>query len=48
MRVSGQGVDEQYGVIGGGVELAPGLVGQGDVPQASAEFGLEGAYAVGS
>ena len=48
VRVSGQGVNEQYGVIGGVVELAPGLVGQGDVPQASAEFGLEGAYAVGS
>jgi hypothetical protein len=41
-------VDEQYGVLGGIVELAPGLVGQYDITEASAEFGLEGAYAVGS
>jgi hypothetical protein len=41
-------VDEQYGVIGGGVKLAPGLVSQDDITKASAEFGLEGAYAVGS
>jgi hypothetical protein len=41
-------VDEQYGVVGGIVEFAPGLIGKGDVPQSSAEFGLEGAYPVGS
>jgi hypothetical protein len=41
-------VDEQYDVIGSGVELTPSLVDQGDIAQASAEFGLEGAYAVGS
>jgi hypothetical protein len=41
-------MDEQYDVVGGIVELAPGLVGQGGVPQASAEFGSEAAYVVGS
>jgi hypothetical protein len=41
-------VDEQYDVVGGIVELAPGLVGQGNIAQASAEFGLEGPYPVGS
>jgi hypothetical protein len=41
-------VDEQHGVVGGIVELTPGLVGQDDVTKASAEFGLEAAYAVGS
>jgi hypothetical protein len=41
-------MDEQYGVVSGIVELAPGLVGQYNVTEASAEFGLEGAYAVGS
>jgi hypothetical protein len=39
-------VDEQYGVVGGVVELAPGLVREGDSLQASPEFGLEGAYAM--
>jgi hypothetical protein len=41
-------VDEQYGVVGCIVELAPGLVGHDDVTKASAEFGFEGAYPVGS
>ena len=46
VRVSCEGVDEEYRVVGGLVHLAPGLVGQGYLPQAPAEFGLEGAYAV--
>ena len=46
MRVSGQGVDEQYGVVGGVVEPPPGLVREGDILQVSAEFGLERAYAM--
>jgi uncharacterized protein YkvS len=32
MRVSRQGVEKQYGVVGGIVEFAPGLVGEVDVP----------------
>src|SRR5918999_409818 len=48
VRVSGQRVDEQYGIVGGVVELAPGLVREGDILQASPEFGLEEAYAVGT
>ena len=46
VRVSGEGVDEQYRVVGGFVQLAPGLVGQGDLAKASAEFRLERAYGV--
>jgi hypothetical protein len=48
MRVSRQRVHQEYGVVGGLIELPPGLVGQGDFSEPSAEFGLEGAYGVGS
>ena len=44
VRVPGEGVDEEHRVVGGLVQLSPGLVGQGDLAKAPAEFRLERAY----
>ena len=46
VRVPGEGVDEENRVVGGLVQLSPGLVGQGDLAEAPAEFRLERAYGV--
>jgi len=39
-------VDEEYRVVGGFVQLAPGLVGQGDLGKVPAELRPERAYGV--
>jgi hypothetical protein len=44
--VARKGVDDENGVLAGVVKLAPGLVGEHDVVQRTAEFRLEVAYAV--
>ena len=44
VRVSCEGVDEEYRVVGGLVHLAPGLVGQGDLGKVPSELRLERAY----
>jgi hypothetical protein len=46
VRVAGEGVDDEDGVLAGSIQLAPGFVGERDLSQASAEFRLEVAYAV--
>jgi hypothetical protein len=46
VRVAGEGVDDEDGVLAGGIQFAPGFVGERDLSQASAEFRLEVAYEV--
>ncbi len=46
MGVTRERVDDEYGVLPRGIEFAPGLVGERDLFQVAAEFGLEGAYSM--
>jgi hypothetical protein len=46
MRIARESVHDEYGVVGGCVQLAPRFVGERNVFQGAAGFRLEVAYAV--
>jgi hypothetical protein len=46
VRVAGQSVDDEHGVLARSIQLAPGLVAKLDLLQGAAKLGLERAYSM--